>query len=85
MFGVRIAFVCNRQKLAAKLAGEQSSLLFLALYLKDPVQCSAAVLDVKDRSFDVIVRDYGTTLRVYTDVSYTQLLLLRKLLIRLKT
>ncbi|XP_054288241.1 DIS3-like exonuclease 2 [Macrosteles quadrilineatus] len=63
----RIATICNRQKLAAKVAGDQSSLLFLALYLREPVESLAAVIDVKDRSADVIVRDFGIVLRVYTD------------------
>ncbi|KAG8286939.1 DIS3-like exonuclease 2 [Homalodisca vitripennis] len=63
----RIAMICNRQKLAAKIAGEQSSLLFLALYLREPVESLAAVIDVKDRSLDVIVKDFGVMLRVYTD------------------
>lgn len=65
----RIARICNQQKQAAKLAGEQSSLLFLALFLREPVQSDAAVIDVKDRSMDVVVKDFGVVLRVYTDVS----------------
>lgn len=66
---LRIATICNRQKLSAKIAGDQSSQLFLALYLSEPIESEAAVFDVKDRSFDVIARDFGIILRVYTDVS----------------
>lgn len=69
MVVLRIASICNRQKLAAKIAGDQSSLLFLALYLNEPIESEAAVFDVKDRSFDVVARDFGTVLRIYTDVS----------------
>lgn len=66
----RIARICNQQKQAAKIAGEQSGLLFLALFLQEPVESDAAVIDVKDRSMDVVVKVFGVVLRVYTDVSF---------------
>lgn len=71
MFFCSVARNCNIQKYSAKIAGEQSSLLYLTLFLsrKGPIVTYAAVIDVKDHSFDVILYGFCTTLRIYTDVS----------------
>ncbi|KAK6645555.1 hypothetical protein RUM43_001832 [Polyplax serrata] len=63
----KIADNCNKQKYAAKLAGEMSIELFLSVYieLQGSYVCSAVVCDVKDRSFDCIAITTGTHLRVY--------------------
>lgn len=68
-FTAGIARNCNIQKNSAKVAGEQSSLLYLTLFLshKGPITTYAAVIDVKDHSFDVILYECCTTLRIYTD------------------
>lgn len=68
-FTKSVARNCNIQKNSAKVAGEQSSLLYLSLFLshKGPIETFAAVFDVKDRSFDVILYGFCTTLRIYTD------------------
>lgn len=67
-----VARNCNIQKNSAKVAGEQSSLLYLTLFLshKGPIITYAAVIDVKDHSFDVILNEFSIVLRIYTDVSY---------------
>lgn len=57
-------------KYCAKKAGEQSTELFLAVWVKNKgtIQTEAVVVDVKDRSFDAIICSTGTNIRVYTDV-----------------
>ncbi|GLH06313.1 Uncharacterized protein GBIM_11798 [Gryllus bimaculatus] len=62
-----IAANCNKKKYTAKLAGEQSIKLYLAIYIRNQptVIEDAVVIDVKDYSFDVIVIKFGLTLRVY--------------------
>lgn len=58
-------------KFCAKKAGEQSSDLFFAFWVKDhgPVEEEVVVIDVKDHSFDAMVCSTGSNVRVYTDVS----------------
>jgi hypothetical protein len=68
----RLASNCNGKKYSAKRAGEQSSELYLTLYvgMHGPFFEEAVVVDVKDHSFDVLVLRTGSTHRVYTNVSY---------------
>jgi exoribonuclease R len=65
---------CNRQKYLAKRAGEQNIELYLTLYigLRGPMIEEAVVMDVKDLSFDVIIRSTGLVQRIYTNVSIPQ-------------
>lgn len=64
-----VARNCNRQKYQAKRAGEQSTELYLTLYigLHGPFIEEAVVMDVKDFSFDVIIRSTRMVQRVYTN------------------
>ena len=64
-------------KFCAKKAGEQSSELFMALWIKNhgPVEEEAVVTDVKDHSFDALVCSTGINIRVYTDVRTCNLFL----------
>nr|CAD7196288.1 unnamed protein product [Timema douglasi] len=68
-FVQKIASNCNKQKFAAKRAGEQSTELYLAIYvgLHGPMVEEAVVVDVKDHSFDIIVCSMGCTQRIYTN------------------
>nr|CAD7430585.1 unnamed protein product [Timema monikensis] len=68
-FVQKIASNCNKQKFAAKRAGEQSIELYLAIYvgLHGPMVEEAVVVDVKDHSFDIIVCSMGCTQRIYTN------------------
>ncbi|XP_044736789.1 DIS3-like exonuclease 2 [Chrysoperla carnea] len=61
------AAVCNKQKYNAKRAGEQSSELYLTKYIEmnQPVREYAVVLDVKDKSFDVVIMSMGINVRIY--------------------
>lgn len=74
MFCCSTARNCNRQKYQAKRAGEQSTELYLTLYigLHGPMIEEAVVMDVKDLSFDIIVRRTGLVQRIYTNVSIPQ-------------
>jgi exoribonuclease R len=67
----RIASNCNGKKWSAKVAGEQSIDLFLALYLgmKGSMKEEAVVISVMDYSIDVLVLTTGSTHRVYTNVN----------------
>lgn len=58
-------------KFCAKKAGEQSSELFFAIWVRNhgPVEEEAVVIDVKDHSFDALVCSTGSNIRVYTNVS----------------
>lgn len=64
-----IASMCNKMKFCAKKAGEQSSELFFAIWVRNhgPVEEEAVVIDVKDHSFDALVCSTGSNIRVYTD------------------
>lgn len=64
-----IAANCNKMKFCAKKAGEQSTELFLALWVRKhgTIEEEVVVVDVKDRSFDAVVCSSGTNVRVYTD------------------
>jgi hypothetical protein len=74
MFSCSVARNCNRQKYQAKRAGEQSTELYLTVYigLCGPLIEEAVVMDVKDLSFDVVVRSTGLVQRIYTNVSILQ-------------
>ncbi|XP_030746049.1 DIS3-like exonuclease 2 [Sitophilus oryzae] len=63
----KVATNCNVQKHNAKRAGEASSDLYLAFYVDkhQPYIQNCVVIDVKDRSFDVIVLKTGSTVRVH--------------------
>ncbi|CAH0385002.1 unnamed protein product [Bemisia tabaci] len=65
----KAASISNKQKYCAKKAGESSSRLYLTIYLSitGPLVEKAAVLDVKDHSFDCIVLRFGLISRVYTN------------------
>ncbi|KAJ8922996.1 hypothetical protein NQ315_001544 [Exocentrus adspersus] len=62
-----IAANCNAQKYNAKKAGEASCDLYLAHYVEkhQPFEQDCVVVDVKDRSFDVIVLRTGSVIRLY--------------------
>ncbi|XP_034236613.1 DIS3-like exonuclease 2 [Thrips palmi] len=64
-----IAATCNKMKFCAKKAGEQSSELFFAIWVRNhgPVEEEVIVIDVKDHSFDALVSSTGTNIRVYTN------------------
>jgi DIS3-like exonuclease 2 len=74
MFSCSTATNCNRQKYQAKRAGEQSIELYLTLYIgmHGPIIEEAVVMDVKDLSFDIIIRSTGLVQRIYTNVSIPQ-------------
>jgi DIS3-like exonuclease 2 C terminal len=61
---------CNGKKWSAKVAGEQSIDLFLALYLgmNGAMTEEAVVISVMDYSLDVLVLSTGSNHRVYTNV-----------------
>lgn len=69
----KIANECNNRKDAAKSASDQSNNLFLATHLyllsqrDGPVVCEAVVVEVHDRSVDVLVPKYGVEKRIYMD------------------
>lgn len=62
-----IASICNKQKYCAKKAGESSCELYLANYIDKLPEFKklAVVVDVKDRSYDVVVLETGTCIRLY--------------------
>jgi exoribonuclease R len=74
VFSCSIATNCNRQKYQAKRVGEQSSELYLTVYigLHGPMIEEAVVMDVKDLSFDIIICSTGLVQRIYTNVSIPQ-------------
>eukprot|EP01135_Chromosphaera_perkinsii_P000027 Nk52_evm6s16 gene=Nk52_evmTU6s16 len=64
----KIAQNCNDRKMASKLAQEQSDLIFLAAYLSEhPVETTAIVSTIMDRSFQLLVPNYGVEQRVYAE------------------
>ncbi|KAF4529614.1 hypothetical protein B566_EDAN018024 [Ephemera danica] len=65
----KLASNCNGKKYSAKRAGEQSSELYLTLYvgMHGPLKEEAVVIDVKDQSFDVLVLRTGSNHRVYVN------------------
>jgi DIS3-like exonuclease 2 C terminal len=67
---LRMASNCNGKKWSAKVAGEQSIELFLALYLgmNGSMKEEAVVISVMDYSLDVLVLSTGSNHRVYTNV-----------------
>ncbi|KAF9181226.1 hypothetical protein BGZ51_004975 [Haplosporangium sp. Z 767] len=64
---------CNIKKDAAKLAQEQSSLIYLSVLLKNMTESKgkvvkdAIVVQVLDAAFDVLIPEYGLEKRVYVD------------------
>ncbi|XP_060521982.1 DIS3-like exonuclease 2 [Cylas formicarius] len=62
-----IAANCNKQKYNAKRAGEASSDLYLCHFIEQhqPYIQDCVVIDVKDRSFDAIVLNTGSIVRIY--------------------
>ncbi|EDO42429.1 predicted protein, partial [Nematostella vectensis] len=62
-----IAGHCNDCKLAAKTAGELSSELFFAIFVREcgPLEEDGYVLGIMDMSFDVFVPALGVTKRIY--------------------
>lgn len=63
----KIATNCNAKKYSAKVAQEQSTELYFTflLELRGPTSAQAVVMDVKDRSIDVIIIDVGLKTRIY--------------------
>jgi protein SSD1 len=68
-----IAVNCNLRRDAAKAAQDQSSNVFLSMHLHlttlqtGRILTDAIVVDVKDRSFDVLLPEYGVEKRIYLD------------------
>ncbi|ORX54610.1 RNB-domain-containing protein [Hesseltinella vesiculosa] len=69
-----VALHCNWKKNSAKDAQDQSSHLYLSMYLSrlaattdKPLVYDAIVLQVGDRAFDLLVPEYGLEARVYAD------------------
>ncbi|TRY78429.1 hypothetical protein TCAL_06904 [Tigriopus californicus] len=60
---------CNTKKTSAKAASEFSSLMFLALFIKNcgPIQADAIVCDVGDFAFEVLIPSVAVVKRVYLD------------------
>lgn len=79
-----IAANCNMQKYNAKRAGEASSELYLAHFVQNqkPYIQDCAVVDVKERSFDAIVLQTGSIIRIYQNVSKTLFLYLNSSSVR---
>ncbi|XP_033211110.1 DIS3-like exonuclease 2 isoform X2 [Belonocnema kinseyi] len=63
----KLATNCNVKKYSAKVAQEQSNELFFTylLDLRGPLNTQAVVMDVKNRSIDVIIIEVGLKARVY--------------------
>lgn len=66
----QIAENCNVQKYNAKKAGDASIDLYLAHYIEahQPFIQSAVVVDVRDKTFEVIVLKTGSVVRLSTNV-----------------
>ncbi|KAL1488939.1 hypothetical protein ABEB36_014724 [Hypothenemus hampei] len=66
-FVTKIAANCNAQKLNAKRAGEASSDLYLAHYIENhqPYVQDCVVVEVRERSFDAIVLQTGSVVRIH--------------------
>lgn len=62
-----IAQHCNDRKLAAKRASELSDEMFFGIFVREcgPLEEDGVVLNVMDRSFDVLVPKLGVVKRVY--------------------
>lgn len=69
-----IAARCNMIKYNAKKAQEESSKLYLCHYIvkNQPFIREAAVVEVRERSFDVIVLECGEVVRIHLHVSFKQ-------------
>ncbi|KAL3272518.1 hypothetical protein HHI36_013994 [Cryptolaemus montrouzieri] len=64
-----VAQRCNILKYNAKKAQEESTKLYLGLFItkRGPFIRNAAVVDVKERTFDALVLDSGEIVRIYTN------------------
>jgi len=68
----RVAERCNDRKATAKMVGDLSSEMFLGLFIKTAgsIATRGVVLQVLDRSVDVVLLNSGLIKRVYMDVSF---------------
>lgn len=67
-----IAANCNKFKYNAKRAGEASAELYLTKYIEihQPLQECAVVVDIKEKSFGIIILKMGLNLRIHKNVSF---------------
>ena len=67
----KMAAQCNRRKLNAKKASEQSDLLYLCMFVRDSnnIKTKATLLDMGERSFEVVCLEYGVDIRFRCDQS----------------
>lgn len=63
-----IAQRCNDKKTSARLVSEASAKLFLSAFIKniEPTE-DAVVMNIAERSFDILVLNYDQQCRVYID------------------
>lgn len=66
----KVANNCNKQKYLSKKASDASSELYLASYVEknQPFVKKAVTCDVRERSFEVIVLETGSCLRMQMKV-----------------
>jgi DIS3-like exonuclease 2 len=63
-----IAHNCNERKKSAKEAQEQSATIFLSVYLiKNPMEVNAIVIGIGEKSFSILIPDYGIEKRLFID------------------
>ena len=63
-----IATTCNEMKNASKAAQTRSSLVFLAVYLMErPIEVTASVIGVGEKSFTISIFEYGLEERLFVD------------------
>eukprot|EP00095_Tigriopus_kingsejongensis_P008219 maker-scaffold604_size126151-snap-gene-0.28 protein:Tk08219 transcript:maker-scaffold604_size126151-snap-gene-0.28-mRNA-1 annotation:"dis3-like exonuclease 2 isoform x2" len=60
---------CNDKKVAAKRASDQSAQVYLAMFIKmcGPITADAIVMDVGDKSFDVLIPTMAVVKRIFLD------------------
>jgi DIS3-like exonuclease 2 len=60
---------CNDKKYAARVCSERSSEMFFALFVNEcgPIEEVGCVIQIRDRSFDVLIVNLGISKRVYCD------------------
>ncbi|XP_053486000.1 DIS3-like exonuclease 2 [Ictalurus furcatus] len=58
---------CNDKKTASKRVQEMSTELFFSIFVREcgPLESKAMVMGMLDKSFDVLVLDYGVQKRIY--------------------
>eukprot|EP00731_Ephydatia_muelleri_P024265 Em0016g536a len=63
------AEICNKKKKSSKIVQELSTQLFFSLFLREcgPLKMKGMVQQILDKSFDVLVLDFGVIKRVYCD------------------